>query len=222
MICCKKSGGAQPTLAVEEPKIKVGAGVRTAPCTIWHPERSTKYPGRRSESLRCTILTRHSRLHNPLLRSLGSSQLKYESQPWENLESVWTGKNNTIVKKASFQWKRKGLVHFVKKLHWTKLTMALLLSYAPKCLAEILRCKTASIVSGWLKFELCLGGTCGTLRMDNRASSRGSLPAYSHNTRNTWSNKTYKFDWCIFYSWNVLPFAESLKLNVVVDIGSQN
>ena len=75
--------------------------------------------------------------------------------------------------------------------------MALLLSYAPKCLAEILRCKTASIVSGWLKFELCLGGTCGTLRMDNRASSRGSLPAYSHNTRNTWSNKTYKFDWCI-------------------------
>ena len=117
MICCKKSGGAQPTLAVEEPKIKVGAGVRTAPCTIWHPERSTKYPGRRSESLRCTILTRHSRLHNPLLRSLGSSQLKYESQPWENLESVWTGQNNTKVKKkASFQWKRKGFVHCCQKV----------------------------------------------------------------------------------------------------------
>ena len=131
-------------------------------------------------------------------------------------------KQHNSKKKASFQWKRKGFVHFVKKLHWTKLTMALVLSYAPKCLAEILRCKTASIVSGWLKFELCLGGTCGTLRMDNRASSRGSLPAYSHNTRNTWSNKTYKFDWCIFYSWNVLPFAKSLKLNVVVDIGSQN
>ena len=95
------------THPVEEPKIKVEAGVRTAPCTIWHPERSTKYPGRRSESLRCTILTRHSRLHNPLLRSLGSSQLKYESQPWENLESVWTGQNNTKVKEASFQREKR-------------------------------------------------------------------------------------------------------------------
>ena len=40
-----------------------------------------------------------------------------------------------------------------------------------------------------------LGGTtCGSLRMDNRGSPRGSDQAYSHNTRNTWSQKTYKLD----------------------------